>query len=197
LITKPCMIKKFTPIIFLLILLLAPRLLFAQQNRFQVLQNRLDSLAATAPGLKQNVQLQVNGSIQQYLAGIATINNLNISVDPKLSFAVNDNMTGVSAANILVFLAKKYNLDISVTGSIIYVTSYDVPAPTVKPAIKDVNAKYNASNNTLSLSLDNDTLTAVAKKVSQISGKNVIVPGSLNGKLVSGFIEAAPFETAL
>jgi len=190
------MIKKFTTILFV-VLLLIPGLLFAQQNRFQVLQNRLDSLAATAPGLKQNVQLQVNGSIQQYLAGIATINNLNISVDPKLTFAVNDNMTGVSAANILVFLAKKYNLEISVTGSIIYVTSYDVPAPMVKPVIKEVNAKYNAANNTLSLSLDNDTLTAVAKKVSQISGKNVIVPGSLNGKLVSGFIEAAPFETAL
>ena len=190
------MIKKFTATLFFSFLLI-PGLLFAQQSRFQVLQNRLDSLAATTPGLKQNVQLQVNGSIQQYLAGIATINNLNISVDPKLSFAVNDNMTGVSAANILVFLAKKYNLDISVTGSIIYVTSYDVPAPVVKPAIKDVNAKYNASNSTLSLSLDNDTLTAVAKKVSQLSGKNVIVPGSLNGKLVSGFIEAAPFETAL
>ncbi len=191
------MIKKFTTIVFLFTLTICPRLLLAQQSRLQVLQGKLDSLSATAPGLKQNVQLQVNGSIQQYLAGIATINNLNISVDPKLSFAVNDNMTGVSAANILIFLAKKYNLDISVTGSIIYVSSYEEPVKIVRPPVKEINAKYNAATNSLSLSLDNDTLTAVARKVSQISGKNVIVPTVLNGRLVSGFIAAAPFETAL
>jgi len=191
------MIRKFTFIIFLSLLLLSPALLFAQQNRFQVIQSKLDSLSATVPGLKQNVQLQINGSIQQYLAGIASINNLNISVDPKLGFSVNDNMNGVSAANILIFLAKKYNLDISVTGAIIYVTSYEQPAQLVKPQLKEINAKYNATTNSLSLSLENDTLTAVAKKVSQISGKNVIVPASLNGRLVTGFIEAASFETAL
>jgi len=191
------MIKKFTVFILLSFLLLSPALLFAQQNRLQLLQSKLDSLSATAPGLKQNVQLQVNGSIQQYLAGIASIMSLNISVDPKLNFTVNDNMTGVSAANILIFLAKKYSLDISVTGSIIYVTSYEQPAQVVKRPVKEINATYNASINTLSLSLDNDTLTAVAKKISQISGKNVIIPASMNGKLVSGFIEAAAFETAL
>ena len=191
------MIKKFTVILFFCSLTLSPSLLFAQQNRVQVIQNKLDSLSATVPGLKQNVQLQINGSIQQYLAGIASINNLNISVDPKLSFSVTDNMNGVSAENILIFLAKKYSLDISITGSIIYVSSYEQPAQVAKQIIKEINAKYNASNNTLFLSLDNDTLTAVAKKVSQISGKNVIVPASLNGKLVSGFIEAAAFETAL
>jgi type IV pilus assembly protein PilQ len=187
--------KKLTRITFLLLIISSSA--FAQQSRVQVIQKKLDSLSETVPGLKQNVQLQVNGSIQQYLSGIASVNSLNISVDPKLNFTVNDNLAGVSATNILVFLAKKYNLDLSVVGSIIYITAYEDPARFAKPPVKDINAKYNKNDNALSLALENDSLKAVARKISQISGKNVIVPNNLEGKLVSGYIEAAPFETAL
>jgi len=188
------MYKKITPVVFALLIVCC--FAFAQP-RIQALQHKLDSLSATVPGLKQSVQLQVNGSIQQYLSGIASVNNLNISVDPKLNFAINDNLAGVSATNILVFLAKKYSLDISVVGTIIYITAYDEPHPYVKPVVKEINARYNKNDNTLSLALENDSLKAVAKKISQVSGKNVIVPNNLEGKLVSGYIEAAPFETAL
>ncbi len=167
------------------------------QDHLQIIQQKLDSLSATMPGLKQNVQLQINGSVQQYLAGIAGINNLNISVDPKLTFQVSDNLNGVSAENVLIFMAKKYNLDISVVGSIIYVTNWDDPASHIKPMPKEINVKYNASNNALFLSLSNDSLTAVARKISQVSGKDVIAPTSLSNKIVSGFIESAPFEAAL
>jgi len=187
--------KITTRILFLLLIVSGSA--FAQQGRIQGIQKKLDSLSETVPGLKQSVQLQVNGSIQQYLSGIASVNSLNISVDPKLNFAINDNLSGVSATNILVFLAKKYNLDISVVGSIIYVTAYDDPARYIKPPVKEINAKYNKNDNTLSLALENDTLKSVAKKISQVSGKNVIVPNNLESKLVSGYIEAAPFETAL
>lgn len=189
------MIKKYPVLILLATCFFAHSA--SGQNRIQAIQQKLDSLSATVPGLKQNVQVQINGSIQQYLSGIAGINNLNISVDPKLSFAVSDNLNGVTAENILIFLVKKYNLDIAVTGSIIYVTAYDDPASHIKPAPKEINAHYNAGNNTLSLALNNDSLTAVARKISQISGKNVIVPSALYGKVVSGYIESAPLEAAL
>ncbi|MFI5139335.1 MAG: secretin and TonB N-terminal domain-containing protein [Sphingobacteriales bacterium] len=192
------MYKKLTRIVFALLLFACPFQIFAQQTpRIQVIQKKLDSLAKTVPGLGQKVFLQVNGSIEQYLLGISSSNNLSISVDPKLSFAINDNLNDVTASNILVFLAQKYNLDISVVGSIIYVTTYQDPAQFAKPIIKQINATYNRSDNSLSLTLDNDSLTAVAKKITQISGKNVIVPNSLQGKKVSAFIAAAPFETAM
>jgi type IV pilus assembly protein PilQ len=190
------MIKKYTFYFIVSIVLLSASTAMGQQNHMQAIQQRLDSLSESTPGLKQMVQLQVSGTIQQYLAGIASVNNLNISVDPKLAIAINDNLSGVSAENILVFLAKKYSLDISVVGSIIYVTNYQDPSLLVKPPPKEINAKYDASANTLSLALNNDTLTAVSKKISQLSGKNVITT-NLNGKLVSAFIESAPFETAL
>jgi len=191
--------KKFTKILFLLLIIAFPVKLWAQQrNHLQVLQLRLDSLSVSATGLKQSVQLAITGvSLQDYLIALGRTNNLSISVDPKLNFNINDTFNGVSASNILIFLAKKYNLDLTVVGSIIYVTPYIDPNQLVKIPIKDIKAKYDASGNTLSLELDNDSLTAVARKITQVSGKNVIVPNSLQGKRVSAFIAAAPFETAM
>jgi len=193
------MYKKFTRLLFMLLLFICPLQMLAQQNtRVQVIQKKLDSLSKSIPGLKQNVQLQVVGaSLQQYLIGISNSNNLSISADPQLNFVINDTFKGVTATNILVFLAQKYSLDINVTGSIIYITSYHDPVQIVKIPLKEINAKYNSSDNTLSLTLDNDSLTGVARKITQVSGKNVIVPSSLQGKRVSAFIAAAPFDAAM
>jgi type IV pilus assembly protein PilQ len=192
------MYKNFTRLLFILLLSCPFRLLAQQNNRVQVIQRKLDSLSKTVPGLNQKVQLQVVGaSIQLYLIGISNANNISISVDPQLSFSINDDFKNVSAANILVFLAQKYNLEMTVVGSIIYVTPYKEPVQIVKPYIKEINAKYDATDNTLSLTLENDSLVSVARKITQVSGKNVIVPNSLQGKRVSGYIAAAPFETAM
>lgn len=191
--------KKFNRSLFIILLFLCPFQLFAQQNqRIQAIQKKLDSLAKSVPGLNQYVQLQVAGvSAQQYLLALANSNGLSLSVDPQLNFTVNDVLNSVTASNILVFLAQKYTLDINVVGSIIYVTAYHDPALSIKPPLKEIDAKYNAADNTLSLNLENDSLTSVAKKITQVSGKNVVVPNSLTGKKVSTFISSAPFETAM
>ncbi len=192
------MYKKLTRTVLICLLFICPLQLLAQQTpRIVAIQKKLDSLAKTVPGLNQKVFLQINGSVQQYLSGIASSNSLSISVDPKLSFPVNDNLNDVTASNILAFLSQKYNLDITVVGTIIYVTPYTDPAQFAKPPVKEIKVTYNRSDGTLSLTLDNDSLTSVAKKITQVSGKNVIVPNSLQGKKVSGFIASAPFETAM
>src|SRR6185503_20891430 len=110
------MYKKITRC--LLVLVLFPLCLLAQQPpRIQAIQRKLDSLGRIVPGLNQKVTLQVNGTVQQYLGGISSSNGVSISVDPKLVFTVSDNLTDVTATNILVFLAQKYNLDITVVRS--------------------------------------------------------------------------------
>src|ERR1700761_8441663 len=142
------MYKNFTRLLFLLFVLACPMRLLAQQNgRIQAIQKKLDSLSKSVPGLNQKVQLQVEGaSIQLYLIGISNANSISISVDPQLNFAVNDDLENVSAENILVFLAQKYSLDMTVVGSIIYVTPYREPVPVVKTVIKEINAQYNSAD---------------------------------------------------
>ena len=172
--------------------------LFAQQDRIQLVEKKLDDLSASVPGLNQKVQLMVTGvTIQEYLSALSRSNNLSISIDPKINFTVYDSFNNVTAANILVLLAKKYSLDISNVGQIIYISVYQDPLLLVKPPVKQVNVKYNKADNTLSMALDNDSLSAVARKIIEVSGKNVIVPASLLGKRVSAFMSGAVFETAI
>jgi type IV pilus assembly protein PilQ len=167
-------------------------------DRISVIEQRLNDISSEVPGLDQKVQLVVTGiPFQDYVNALSKLNKLSISVDPKLNFTVYDTFNGVTATNILLLLAQKYNLDINTVGSIIYITPYQTQATVLPPAIDQVAASYKQLDNTLTLSLNNDSLVAVAKKITQVSGKNILVPSALQNKLVSVFIQNAPFETAM
>lgn len=169
-----------------------------ETERIQGIHQKLDNLAAAVPGLNQKVQLLVTGvSLREYLNAIARSNNLSISVDPSLNVTVSDTFNGVTAANILVLLAQKYNLDLAVVGSIIAVGPYKDPSQFIRPPAKEIAASYQKAGNLLSVSLQNDSLPSVARKITEVSGKNVIVPGALQSKLVSAFISNAPFDAGM
>jgi len=166
------------------------------QERLKAIEERLRNLSVTVPGLNQPVQLSMSGaSAQEFLRALAQANNLNINIDPQLNFKVYTNFRNETAMNVILFMAKEYDLDINLIGSIMSVTKVQTPKPAVVP--KDFRVNYNASNEYLGFELNNDTLSQVAKKISQLSQKNVVVPVALMGKKVSGFIAAAPFEVAL
>jgi len=191
------MYKKLTLFILSTVLCFSLEVSAQQQPRIQVIQSQLEQLSATVPGLNSTVQLSVNGvSIQEFVSALAKSNNLSINIDPKLNIRVVNNFNNVTALDILVFLAKNYNLDISFTGSIITILQYQDPSLNVHP-VREIKAKYNASDNTLSLELENDSLSIVARKITQLSGKNIVVGSGLSGKRVSAFFANAPFETAL
>jgi type IV pilus assembly protein PilQ len=165
-------------------------------DRLKAIEERLRNLSVTVPGLNQPVQLSMSGaSAQEFLRALAQSNNLNINIDPQLNFKVYTNFRNETAMNVILFMAKEYDLDINLIGSIMSVTKVQVPKPAVVP--KDFRVNYNSSNEYLGFELNNDTLSQVAKKISQLSQKNVVVPVALMGKKVSGFIAAAPFEVAL
>lgn len=190
------MLQKAT-YLFLISMILSVRLLAQQVDRIQIIQDKLEQLSQTVPGLHDKVQFTFNGvSIQDFLSALSKSNGLSINVDPKISIRVTNNFNNVTALNILVFLAKNYNLDISLTGSIINVAQYQDPNQNYHPA-KQIKATYNQRDNTLSFELDNDSLYNVARKITQISGKNIVVPPGLIGKKVSAFTSNAPFDNAL
>ncbi|MCJ0743678.1 secretin and TonB N-terminal domain-containing protein [Pedobacter montanisoli] len=168
----------------------------AKTERLQQIENRLKTLSVTVPGLTQKVQLSMSGaSAPEFLKALAQANNLNINIDPQLNFKVFYNFTNETPLNILLFLAKEYDLDIQLIGSIMSITRLS-PAKVVLPP-KNIKVNYNAATDMLGFELNNDTLSVVAKKISQASQKNVVVPTTLLNKTVSAYIAAAPFETAL
>lgn len=174
---------------------------YAQQQttdpRISQIQEHLQKLAPAVPGINEKVQLSVTGvSIQEFLRALAQSNKLNINIDPKLNFKVYNNFTNETAANILLFLVKEYNLDISFIGSIMTVGPYQDTRPVLVP-VKEINARYNEAGGTLSLELNNDSLAAVARKITQVSHKNIVVPSALLNKKINSFFVDAPFQTAL
>ena len=167
-----------------------------QQDRVEALQERLQNLSTTVPGLNQKVQLSVTGvSVQELLRALAQSNKLNINIDTNLNFKIYTNFSNETALNILVFLAKEYNLDVSIVGSILTVTQLQNGDPNIFS--KNIKASYNSSTNTLSLEVNNELITKVARRISENTNKNIIVASSLLDKRVSGFFTDASLETVL
>lgn len=184
----------------LIFLLFQTNISFAQtpgaSERVRLVEERLRNLSVSVAGLNQKVQMNVsNVSIQEFLRALAQANNLNINIDPQLNFKVYNNFTNETALNVLVFLTKEYGLDINLIGSIMSVVKVQEPRPVVP--LKEIKAKYNAQSNTLSLELENDTLAKVARRITLLSQKNLVVPSTLLSKRVTAFLSDAPFETAL
>lgn len=193
--------KNITLLLIIMVLLLMVGKTGFSQNlvqgdRLKVIDERLRNLSVTVPGLNQQVQLSMSGaSAQEFLRALAQSNNLNINIDPQLNFKVYTNFRNETALNVLLFIAKEYDLDINLIGSIMSISK--VPAAKTVVLPRDIRVTYTASNDYLGFELNNDSLGLVAKKISQLSQKNVIVPVNLLTKKVTGFIAAAPFEVAL
>ncbi len=184
-------------------LLLPLLLLFAlftqAQDRFGTIETRLKELAKETPGLNEKVELSVNGvSIQDFIRGLATTNNLNISVDAGLTTKIYNNFSNVNVADVLLFLCKKYDLELSFIGSIMSFSQFAAPPePPKKYVSKPFKVLYDRGNNLLSYDLNSDSLSLVVKELTRQTGKNVVFAPDLTGKMVSGFIQEMPFASAM
>ena len=166
-------------------------------DRFQILRDRLEVLSVEEPGLKNKVQLALNGvTVPEFLTALAKANSLNINIDPRVTGKVMNNFNNVSASNVLVFLAQNFNLEITFIGSIMNVAPYIDPNLNVHPP-KSFTVQYEKPENALTLEVEGDSLYLVAKKITMLSGQNLIVPPSLQGKKVTAFLSKVPMQNAL
>lgn len=171
----------------------------ANFSRFDQIEQQMKDLSGTNPGLKETVDFSVSGAtVQEFLRGIAESNNLNISVDPSLNFRIYNNFTNEKVMNILLFLAREYNLDIRFIGSIMSFHPYSpLPEPKVITPEKEIKLKYNGYSNLLTLDLTRDTLSKVVKKITQEAKKNVILSSGLSDRVINVYIQDAPFDDAI
>ncbi len=184
---------------FLLLSILVMAVSMKSQDRFTAIENKLQALSKDVPGLNEKVELSVNNvSMQDFIRGIAATNNLNVSVDPSLNTKIVNNFSNVTVTEVLVFLCKRYDLDITFIGTIISVSQY-MPPPVALPKYvsKAVKISYEKTGNLLSMDLSADSLALVAREITRVSGKNVVFSSDLAGKTVSVFIQNVAFASAL
>jgi type IV pilus assembly protein PilQ len=189
--------KKLKYLLFAVVICIAT--LAKAQDRFTVIENKLKELSKDNLGLNEKVELSVNGvAIQEFIRGLATTNNLNVSVDASLNTKIINNFSNVTVTDVLLFLCKKYDLDIIFIGNIMSVVPYVAP-PVAPPkySAKVIKISYDKTADLLSLDLSNDSLSHVAKELTKTSGKNVVFSPDLSGKMVSGYIQTMPFNAAM
>lgn len=165
------------------------------QNRIRTLENTLKSMVADNPGLESMVDLSVTDvTLQEFLRAIAITNDLNISVDEKLDMKVVNTFSKVSVVDVLVFLSKEYDLQIDFVGNILSVSKFEAPPEQPKAYVpKKIDVKFNNRDKNLSYNLKNDSLFLVAREITKVSGRNLVLAPELQSKLVSGFVKDLPF----
>ncbi|HEY1872068.1 MAG TPA: type II and III secretion system protein [Chitinophagaceae bacterium] len=192
------LIVEITFIILLFSLTIIPYHLYAQQDRFQVLEQRLKDLSGQVPGLNQKTELSVsNISLAEFLRALASANSLNLNVDPTLTQKISNNFSDEKPINILVFLARQFNLDLNFVGTIISIYPYQDPNANIPPPPKELKISYNSFTQNISMDLQDDTLQNVAKKITQLSNKNIIVEPELYNKKITEYIQELPVLNAL
>jgi type IV pilus assembly protein PilQ len=191
-------IKRPVVALILIISLLCCNHIFGQVNRLQVIQQRLTDLSQNVPGLNQELETSIsNGTLKEFLRGIATTHSLNLNIDPSLNQRISSYFSNEKVLNVLVYLAKEYNLDFTFTGSIISIIPYKDPLANQPPPPKELPISFNSMNQSITMDLRDDSLLIVAKKITQLSNINVMVLPELYTKKVTGYIQGLPVENAL
>ncbi len=171
---------------------------WSQTDRFTEIEKKLTALSATLPAIDESVDVSVSGvSIQEFLRAVANNAKINISVDPSLNINIVNNFSNVRVIDMLMFMAREFDLEIKVIGTIITVSKYQAPKEEVKYTPKKLNIKYTPANDQLSVDLTKDTLVNVTKEITRQSGKNIILASSLNGITINGFVQDKPFDQVM
>lgn len=166
------------------------------QDKYLKLQEQLIQLSATEiPALNEKVNISVtNVSIQEFIRGVANSSALNINVDPSINVQIINNFSNVKVIDVLLFLCRQYDLNISVIGTIlnIYKEQKEVLPPPKKQLVY-----YDNSSGVVSIECDNVELAVVAKEFVDQTGYNLVPSPGLDRSSVSAYIQKMPIEGAL
>lgn len=185
-------IKSLFTLLFLLVALVSQ----AQfTDRIERIEDALEDYSRDQKNLNRKIDIAASGTVQEIVTAIAQQTKINITIDPSIKVNVVSNFNKIKIKDILVYLCRQHDLDIKFTGSIMSVVPYQRPVP--KPTLKEIGVTFNPYNNTLSMDLQNDTLSNVARKITKTSGKNIIVSPKAQLQKVSTFVDKMPVDKAL
>lgn len=170
----------------------------SQNEEQKKIRIQIENLATKQKGLNESVSISVTEApIQDFLSAIAAEHGLNISVDQKLNIKISNNFTNAPVTDVIMFLVQQYDLTIEFIGDIMFFKEKPEIIVEEKPKTKEIQITYRTDNTFTTANLKNDTLFAVAKILTQKSGKNVVASPKARNKIVSAYVENRPFESAL
>tara|TARA_R110002051_G_scaffold2660_1_gene14287 strand:+ start:29476 stop:31488 length:2013 start_codon:yes stop_codon:yes gene_type:complete len=154
----------------------------------------LDSLSASITGLSKKVDFSLNDTeLPVFIRAIAKEHKLNVSIAPDLNqIKVSQNFSDATVQNVLLYLCREHQLTIETLGSILSIKRYLIPF-----SERDIGAFYDKENDLFSVDLQNDTLFVAFKKITNVTGKNLVFAPDIGNQKISSYIKDKPFESAI
>ena len=188
------MLKKYIPLIFFAIYFSPLTFGQIEDNRIQKIQKKLDRLSTSVPGLTKKIDFSLNNTeLPIFIRAIAAEQEINVSIASDLNqIKVSQNFSNAIVQNVFLHLCKEYHLTLDVLGSIISFKRYKKPFIT-----RDISAKYDQEKDLFSVDLLNDTLFVAFKKITHVTGKNLVFSPGIENQKISSYIKDKTFESAI
>lgn len=194
------MIKRISFIVFFVL----SGVVFSQNNiedtRISKLRGQLNQLTVNVPGLLKPVDFNIsNSQLPTFIRAVGKDSEVNISVDTQLSnINLTHSFSDAKVIDVLLYLCKEYNLTIDLTGNIISLNKLPQKKEEVKKYVpRNIPVTYDKSKDLFSIDLQNDTLSIAFKKITDVTGKNLVFSPGLGHKKISGYIKEKSFESAV
>lgn len=182
---------------YIIMVLFFTNSIIAQQD-INELSKKLDDLSIQKKGLNEAIKIDVSGlTLHDFISSIAEEHQLNIDVDSELNQPVSNNFFDVTVKDVFIHLVQKYDLEVTFTNNIIIFKKRKTVTIVEKKAPKVIDVSYNSQNDFLSVKLENDTLSAVAKAIIDKSGKNLVLAPEVKNLRVSSYILNRPFDQVI
>ncbi|MCF2875143.1 MULTISPECIES: type II secretion system protein GspD [unclassified Tenacibaculum] len=194
------MIKK----IFIVLFFVYSGVLLAQKEtefeRINKLETTLTTLKNTIPNLENKVNFNItNLKLPLFIKTLSKESKVNLSIrlEGVANIVLTHNFTNASVRDIVLYLCKEYKLTFNVTGNIISLRKF-IPVPE-KPSYipRNILVEYDKGRDLFSIDLRNDSLAVAFKKITDVTGKNLVFSPGLGGKKLSGYIKNKSFESAV
>tara|TARA_R110002072_G_scaffold287464_4_gene453154 strand:+ start:26203 stop:28122 length:1920 start_codon:yes stop_codon:yes gene_type:complete len=184
---------------FLVLIISICQSLYSQSNDIREIERLFDEIAQNRKGINDKVRIDISGlTLYDFIISIADEHRINVSVDRELNQVVTNNFYDVEVKDVFLFLIQKYDLDVGFLNNIISFTKKEPVEIKVPPKVeKPIDISYNPQNDFLSVKLSNDSLPKVAKRITELTNKNVVLAPDVKDLLISSFIINRPFEQVL
>lgn len=190
---------KLNHILFILLILSASIMSGqTEDSRINSIKNEISKLAFDNEGFTEQVRTEINVnqiSLSDFLLAIAEIHDLNFNVSPQLnSIFITNNFNEVTVQDLIVFLAKEYNLSIDFTGNILSFKPYS--PPNIEESDR-IEVEYDPASELITIDAKNNKLYDVTTKISKATGKNIVYEPEIETTNLTAYITSAPIDMAL
>ncbi|WP_062128393.1 type II secretion system protein GspD [Geofilum rubicundum] len=155
----------------------------------------MDSLANTIPALNERLDLSVSElPLNEFIRAVAHESGLNVNIAASLNEPISNNFSNVVVKDILVFLNRHYNIEVTVLGSIIDFrrSNSDLSAP-----IPTIIIEHHPETNHVSFEINDAPVEQVAREITIQTRQNVVVMPGVSGLTVQSYVKDMPINSAL